>query len=155
MNMEKKTTKPISKLPCNLCGKFLKNQRGLSMHTTTSHRCSYCSGTFTNLAEHTISQHEQERCTGCSMRFASKEILQSHMKHSHQEKCDLCEENFFSTESLEKHRSADHEEECDRCGERLLATDGQLMEQHLDTQHGVRPRVVRQFAGGMFMIDSQ
>ena len=138
-----------TKTPCNLCEKPCKSGRGLSMHMSTSHKCGYCDNLFANLAEHAKNVHETEACTECEQKFVTAASLQSHMKRAHQIKCDSCEENFYNEDDMKQHTREEHEEECEHCYERF-ATALSLLEPHQLMVHGIKPRVVKTFAGGLF-----
>ena len=144
----------VEKIPCTLCGKLCKNKRGLSMHMTSSHGCGHCDGTFKDLEEHTENVHRTEQCAECSRKFTSTAEIKRHMSQAHLVECDICLAQFFNPSNMTEHRQEEHEEECDMCQQRFLKTAG-LLEEHLDTVHGIKPRLVRQFAGGMFMMVSQ
>ena len=137
-----------TKTPCNLCEKPCKSGRGLSMHMSTSHKCGYCDNLFANLVEHE-NVHETEACTECEQKFVTAASLQSHMKRAHQIKCDSCEENFYNEDDMKEHTREEHEEECEHCYERF-ATALSLLEPHQLMVHGIKPRVVKTFAGGLF-----
>ena len=140
-----------TKTPCDLCEKPCKSGRGLSMHMTTSHKCGYCDGLFPNLAEHAKNVHETEACTECEQKFVTTASLENHMKRAHLIKCDGCEKTFYNEEVLKEHTAEEHEEECEHCFERF-STALSLLEPHQLMVHGIKPRVVKTFAGGMFMM---
>ena len=144
----------VEKVPCTLCGKLCKNNRGLSMHMTASHGCNHCDRTFKDLEEHTINVHRTEQCTECSRKFNSTAELKSHLSQIHLVKCNICNAEFFNPHNFSEHRQEEHEEECDMCQQRFLKTDS-LLEGHLDSVHDIKPRVIKQFAGGIFMMVTQ
>merc|ERR1712129_36408 len=143
--------KVTDKVPCTLCGKMCKNSRGLSMHMTTSHGCNYCDKSFADLPSHIESEHRKECCTECSMKFVTSSALKSHMTGVHLVNCPECPEYFYNPSTLAEHTREEHEEECDICLERFPRAVATL-EAHQATEHGIKPRVVRQFAGGCFML---
>ena len=124
------------------------------MHMTKSHGCNHCDGTFKDLEEHTRNVHRTEQCTECSRKFNSTAELKKHLSQIHLVECDTCKAEFFNPDYLSEHRKREHEEECDMCQQRFLKTSS-LLVGHLDIVHGIKPRVVKQFAGGMFMMVSQ
>ena len=140
-----------TKTPCNLCEKPCKSDRGLAMHMNTSHKCGYCDGFFANLAEHAKNVHETEACTECEQKFVTVASLENHMTRAHLIKCDSCEKIFYNEDDLKEHTKEEHEEECEHCYERF-ATELSLLEPHQLMVHGIKPRVVKTFAGGMFMM---
>ena len=140
-----------TKVLCNLCEKPCKSTRGLAMHMNTSHKCGYCDNMFANLDEHSKNVHETEACTECDLKFATVASLENHMTNVHQIKCESCEKNFYNEDTLKDHTKEEHEEECEICFERF-ATALNLLEPHQLLEHGIKPRVVKTFAGGMFMM---
>jgi len=137
---------------CTLCGKMCKGARGLSSHITACHTCQYCSENFNELEVHVRSVHEAEQCDECKRRFSTKDDLQKHMKEEHLVKCDVCEEEFYSETAMKEHRREEHEmEDCDMCDERFLKED-KLLESHLETEHGIKTKTVKQFSGGMMFM---
>ena len=140
-----------TKTPCNLCEKPCKSDRGLAMHMNTSHKCGYCDGFFANLAEHAKNVHETEACSECEQKFVTVASLENHMTRAHLIKCDSCEKIFYNEDDLKEHTKEEHEEECEHCYERF-ATELSLLEPHQLMVHGIKPRVVKTFAGGMFMM---
>ena len=149
----RKKSRP-EKLLCGLCARICKNQRSLSMHITTAHKCPYCEGKFENVSQHTRHVHETEACTECEMKVVTKSLLKIHMERMHAVKCESCNEPFFSKETLAEHRAKVHEEECDICHETFLKSSS-LLEVHQSREHGIQPRVVKQFAAGMFIMVSE
>ena len=142
------------KLPCGLCARICKNQRSLSMHITTAHKCPYCEGRFENVSQHTRAVHETEACTECQMKVVTKSLLKIHMERMHAVKCESCDEQFYRKEIWAEHREKVHEEECDICHETFLKSSS-LLEVHQGRVHGIQPRVVKQFAAGMFIMVSE
>lgn len=142
----------VQKEACTLCGKMCKGTRGLSSHITACHTCQYCSENFNDLEVHVRSVHEAEQCGECKRRFATPDDLQKHMKEEHLVKCDVCEEEFYSDTAMKEHRRDEHEmEDCDMCEERFLKED-KLLESHLETEHGIKTKTVKQFSGGMMFM---
>jgi hypothetical protein len=150
----KKANVENEKVPCTLCGKLCKNTRGVSMHISSSHTCNHCKGTFKDLEQHIQSVHETEQCTECTEKFSSTTGLQRHLSQYHLVRCDICNKKFYSPNALRKHMQEEHEEECNMCQKNFLKTEN-LLEAHMENIHGIKPRVVKQFAGGMFMIVCQ
>ena len=142
-----------TKTPCDLCEKPCKSGRGLSMHMNTSHKCGYCDGLFADLAEHAKNVHETEACTECEQKFVTAASLENHMTRAHLIKCQdqTCEKNFYNEDALKEHTKEEHEEECEHCFE-SFSTALSLLEPHQLMVHGIKPRVVKTFAGGMFMM---
>ena len=133
----------VEQIPCTICGKLCKNNRGLSMHMTKSH-----------LEEHIRNIQRTEQCMECSMKFTLTAELKRHLSQIHQLECNICNAEFFNPNDFSEHMQKEHEEECDMCQRRFLKTTS-LLEGHLDIVHGIKPRVVKQFTGGMFMMVSQ
>ena len=73
------------------------------------------------------------------------------MTNVHQIKCESCEKKFYNEATLKDHTKEEHEEECEICFERF-ATALSLLEPHQLLVHGIKPRIVKTFAGGMFMM---
>ena len=142
------------KLPCSICGKLLKNKRGLSIHMGNAHGCNHCDGHFKDLPYHIKSVHNTEQCRECDMRFATEGSLKGHMDREHKIKCEICDEKFFNKSTLNEHIQENHEEDCYICQERFLTTSN-LLKPHLEAVHGIKPKIVKQFAGGMFMMISE
>ena len=146
-----KTAARQTKTPCDLCEKPCKSARGLTQHMNTSHKCGYCDGLFANLAEHAKNVHETEACSECEQKFITVASLENHMTRAHLVKCNICEENFYNEDALNEHTKEEHEEECEHCFERFLKSLS-LLEPHQLMVHGIKPRVMKTFAGGMFMM---
>ena len=143
----------VDKLPCPLCGRLYKNNRGLSIHMTSLHSCDYCNGTFKDLEGHIKIVHETEQCLECGIKFTSTTGLQRHLSKTHLVECNVCKKQFFNLDVLAVHMKTDHEDECEMCGE-IFLKPALLLEAHMDTEHGIKPRIVKQFSGGMFMMVS-
>ena len=138
------------KMRCEFCMKMMK-PRGMTQHLNMVHKCVYCGDLVENMENH-LTIHEVESCEHCEKKFLDKSKVEIHVKESHLETCEHCDEIFFSKSLMSEHIVDIHESEyCDFCDERIRKADNSL-EDHKEKEHGIKKKVLREFAGGMMFM---
>jgi len=141
------------KVRCSLCEKMVKS-RGMTQHLNLSHKCKYCGEMFDGVDQHISNVHEVFICEFCSVKFTEEALRYEHVQEKHRQKCLQCEDEFSSEENLKTHTTDVHEsEECDQCNTKFLIAD-KMLDEHRENAHGIKPRIMKQFSGGMFMMVS-
>jgi len=127
----------IKTFPCDICGKTLVDQKGLSNHKRVIHNsnygnfeCNVCGKLCTtklSLRDHIQAVHEKAHrisCHICGKVLHNKAVLKKHIKAIHENirnyKCDHCDYRSISNQGLQKHVDGFHlgiKLECDECSQ--------------------------------------
>lgn len=114
----KKKTKPKdTSVTCSICNKIYKCNLNFQKHHLTAHI-----------------KHRKFECDMCGSKFQIRELIYSHMLHSHKTKsfmCEICAKGF-STEYLLQRHSVSHlpmKFECDSCDFRFRSK--MMIERHM------------------------
>eukprot|EP00092_Neocalanus_flemingeri_P008419 GFUD01009075.1.p1 GENE.GFUD01009075.1~~GFUD01009075.1.p1 ORF type:complete len:523 (+),score=91.26 GFUD01009075.1:175-1569(+) len=143
----------IKTFPCDICGKNLINQKGLTSHKRVIHSseygklaCNVCGklcATKVSLGDHVKAVHEGAfkcSCHICGKVLHNKAVLKKHIKAIHENirnhKCDHCDYKSISNQGLQKHVDSYHlgiKHECEDCNQ--LFSNKYALETHKKNVH--------------------